>query len=292
MLEESSSHSQAFQRAYDTTIECRTLIQYHFQYHSDLSDAQKEELLSKIEAMLAFLSNPQETNAGIGTSSPFSPEKLADLLIYNGMGDEMLFPDHPPLTPRTEHEISLHQLHKLYHAYLSDEPGKGLALMEARYKTVMVGIDQLQALAELRRDATASDLTIDSLINRVSGFVSESYSIFREFGALFAKALEGQSIDIDTEAMQQLVYDITPLKRVYDRQHEFQQRRGPLHESANDATALLIFLQKNLEQTFARRQEIVTQIKSTSTLLDELITLLADYEQAVENIMQSLSKSH
>src|SRR5216684_2915821 len=112
MFDEPLNHSLAFQQAIDTIITCRTLIQYN----SNLSEAQKTEMLSKIETTLAFLSKRQETHAGLETGSAFSPEKLADLLIYDGMGDDTLFPDRPPVTPRVEHEISLHQLHKLYHA--------------------------------------------------------------------------------------------------------------------------------------------------------------------------------
>lgn len=302
MPEESLNHTQAVQQAISTTVTCKTLIKYN----SNLSNEQKEEILSEIETTLTFLGKRLEVDAGHKADLTFSPEKLGDLMITDtgveGVGNRATLEAHPPATQQEEHEISLHHLHQLYRAYLSNEPGKGIADLETRYKMVMGSLDQLQTMVELRHDATASDLTIDGLLSRVRGFMTALYCMFREFAALFAKAVEGQSIDIDTEAMallqeypheaaQQLMRDITPLMRVYNKQHQLQQYRGSLHENARDTTAFLIFLQECLEQTFSRRQEIVTQIKSTASLLNELIALLTDYELAVMHIMQSPSRS-
>ncbi len=302
MPEELFNHTQAFQQAIATTFTCRTLIKYN----SNLNAEQKEEILNEIETTLAFLNNRLEINASIEASTALSPEMLADLLIGEaGLEDEEnepLLEAHQPATQRKEHEISLHHLHRLYQTYLSNKPGKGIADLETRYKTVMALLDQLQALAELRHDATASDLTVDGLLSRIRGFITALYCMFREFAALLEKVVEGQNIDIDTEAMallqeypheaeQQLMYDITPLVSVYTKQHQIQQNRGLLHENARDATAFLVFLQGCLEQNFTRRQEIVSQIKSTASLLNELTALLTDYELAVAHIMQSPSRS-
>lgn len=302
MPEEPLNHTQAIQQAISTTVTCKTLIKYN----SNLSAEQKVEILSEIETTLAFLGKRLEVNTNTEASATLAPEKLADLLITEAgveYGEnKALLGIHQAAPQQEEHEISLRHLRQLYRSYLSNEPGKGIADLEVRYKTVMSTLDQLQAMAELRRDATASDLTIEGLLSRIRGFMTALYCMFREFAALFAKAVEGQSIDIDTEAMvllqeyppetaQQLMRDVTPLMRVYHKQHQFQQRKGPLHESARDATAFLIFLQECLEQTFSRRQEIVTQIKSTAGLLNELIALLTDYELAVTSIMQAPSRS-
>lgn len=302
MPEEALNHTRAVQQAISTTVTCKTLIKYN----SNLSNEQKEEILSEIETTLTFLGKRLEIEVSHEVDSLLAPEELGDLLITStgveGAVNGARLEAQQSLTHSDEHEISLHHLHQLYRAYLSDEPGKGIADLEARYKTVMGSLDQLQAMTELRHDATASDLTIDGLLSRVRGFMTALYCMFREFAALFAKAVEGQSIDIDTEAMvllqeypheaaQELMRDITPLMRVYNKQHQLQQYRGSLHENARDTTAFLIFLQESLEQTFSRRQEIVAQIKSTASLLNELIALLTDYELAVMHIMQSPSRS-
>ncbi|HEX7735980.1 MAG TPA: hypothetical protein VF458_14035 [Ktedonobacteraceae bacterium] len=309
MQEDAFNHTQAFQQAIATTITCRTLIRYN----SNLGTAQKEEILQEIEATLAFLNKRMEVNASIESSSALSPEKLADLLI----GDETVYeedelPGALPARQKEEYELSIHHLHRLYRIYLSNEPGKGIAALETRYRAVMGVLDQLQEVVETRHDNTmrdllannllANDLTASDLLIRIRGFVTALYCMFREFAALFSKAIEGQSLDIDTEAMvlpqesprevaQQVVRDITPLMYVYNKQHQFQQRQGSLRESAHDATAFLIFLQECLGETFAKRQEVVAQIKNTASLLNELVTLLTDYELAVTSIMQSPSKS-
>ena len=294
MVEEPFNHSQAFQQAIATTVACRTLIKYN----SNLSAEQKEEILGDIETTLTFLGKRLEMNASIESNTALSPEKLADLLL----SDIEIGGDEKEVTPQEERELSLRHLHRLYRTYLSNEPDKGISALEARYKTVMGLLDRLQELAELRHDATANDLTVDELLSRIRGFVTALYCMFREFASLFSKVVEGQSIDIDTEAMallqeypheeaQQLVRDITPLMHVYDKQRLTQQHTGPLYENVRDTQAFLIFLQECLGQTFARRQEIVSQIKNTANLLNELLALLTDYELAVAHIMQSPSRS-
>lgn len=300
MSEEPFNHTQAFQQAIATTVTCRTLIKYN----SNLSDEQKAEILNEIETTLLFLNKRLEVNVSIEVGTALSPEKLADLLISDtARGDtEDEIGEDQPSTEREERELSLHHLHQLYRAYFSNEPGTGIAAIEIRYKTVMGVLDSLQELAELRHDVTASDLTVDGLLSRARGFITALYCMFREFASLFSRVIEGQSIDIDTEAMallqeyqheatQQIERDITPLMHVYEKQRQIQQHQGPLLERTRDAIAFLIFLQESLEQNFARRQEIVSQIRSTASLLNELITLLTDYEQASAGLRQSPSKS-
>ncbi|HVU70873.1 MAG TPA: hypothetical protein VHD63_27350 [Ktedonobacteraceae bacterium] len=298
MPEELFNRPQAVQQAIATTITCRTLIKYN----SNLNAEQKAEILNEIETTLAFLGNCQQTVANTERNPALDPEKLADLLIYDEMGSAEIPAELLPGTPQEEQTCSLNHLYRLYRAYFSQTPGKGLAELETRYRTMMDTLDQLQALAELRHDATASDLTIDGLLSRIRGFVTALYCMFREFATLLARIVDGQSIDIDTEAMAfaqeyppdmapAAVHDITPLVQVYNRQRQLQQRRGSLYESTRDATAFLIFLQECLEQGFTRRQEIVAQIKNTASLLNELLMLLTDYELAIVHIMQSPSRS-
>lgn len=300
MSEESFNHLQAFQQAIATTLTCRTLIKYN----SNLNIEQKEEILHEIETTLAFLHKRLEVNASIEASTVLSPERLADLLITDAgiVDNEMLLGAEEPAPPQAEPEMSLRHLHQLYNTYFGTETDKGMATLETNYKSVMATLDQVQALAELRHNVTSSELTVDGLLVRVRSFVTALYCMFREFAALLAKAFEGQNIDVDTEAMvlpresfdetaQQFVYNITPLITVYNQQQRIQQSKGPFCENTRDATAFLIFLQECLGQTCARRQEMVSQINSTASLLHELTSLLTDYELAVTQVMQSLSRS-
>ncbi len=298
MAEETFNHAQAVQQAIATTITCRTLIKYN----SNLSPEQKAEILNEIETTLTFLGNCQKPVKDTDANPALAPEQLADLLIYDDMGSDGLPAGLLPDNHQEEPKGSLHHLYRLYQAYFGKTPGKGLADLETRYRTMMDALDQLQALAEMRHDATASDLTIDGLLSRIRGFATALYCMFREFATLLTRIVEGQSIDLDTDAMALLeeyplemapavVHDITPLMHVYNRQHQLQQHRGSLYESTRDATAFLIFLQECLEQSFARRQEVVAQIKNTASLLNELLILLTDYELAVTHVMQSPSRS-
>lgn len=298
MPEESFNHTQAVQQATATIITCRTLIKYN----SNLNPEQKADILGEIENTLTLLGKDQGTGMSSMSVPTLAPEQLADLLISNDMGDEADLAASPSGSSQEMREVSLRHLYRLYRTYFSSVPGKGLADLETRYRTVMNMLEQLQELAELRHDATASDLTITGLLSRIRSFVTALYCMFREFAALLAKIVDGQSIDIDTEAMAllqeyplemtpQVVHDITPLMHVYNKQRQIQQHKGSFYESTRDATAFLVFLQGCLEQTSARRQEIITQIKSTASLLNELLILLTDYELAVAHIMQSPSRS-
>src|SRR5437660_5020758 len=132
MQEDAFNHTQAFQQGIATTITCRALIRYN----SNLDTTQKEEILQEIEATLAFLNKRVEINASIESSSALSPEKLADLLIGDEMEDEEdgLLLGAPPARRKEEYELSIHHLHQLYRIYLSNEPGKGIAALETRYR--------------------------------------------------------------------------------------------------------------------------------------------------------------
>jgi CRISPR/Cas system CSM-associated protein Csm2 small subunit len=299
MSEESFNHTQLFQQAIATTITCRTIIKYN----SNLNAEQKAEILTEIEQTLGFLEKRLAINATLESSTALSPEKLIDLLEEDLDTDDEISGDDVLADGHEELHISLQNLHRLYQAYLSNKPGKGIAVLETRYKTVMDVLDQLQEFATQRHDATSGDITVEGLIHRVRGFVTAVYCMFREFAALFTKIVEGKTIDMDTEALalfqkyppppvqKQLLCDVTPLVAVYGRHLQLQEHKGALIHCTRDATAFLIFLEANLGQSFERRHEIIAPIKTTVSLLNELTSLLTDYEQAMSSIIQSQSAS-
>src|SRR5260370_9437566 len=247
MSEEPFNHTQRFQQAIATTITCRSIIKYN----STLSDEQKSEVLADIESSLAFLEARLAANATIEAGVALSPQKLVDLLVTESEGEgeqETAFPVNEP----GQQELALQNLHKLYHAYLSNEPGKGIAALETRYKTVMGLLDQMQA--STKSATNAKDPSSERQLHRVRGFVSAVYYMFREFAVLISNIIEGKTIDMDTEALaqlqmysheqtkQQVLRDITPLLRVYHTHLRWQQHKGSLTSCARDARAFFIFL--------------------------------------------------
>lgn len=298
MSGEQFSYTQLFQQAIAVTITCRTIIKYN----STLSAEQKEEILAEIESTLAFLEKSLEANATLGSSSSLSLEKRADLAIIDADKQEMLA-ERIPTGEGGPPEISWQNLYRLYRYYLSNEPGLGIAALETRYKAAIDVLDQLQEFAVLRQEGASSDQTIEGQVHRVRAFISAIYFMFREFAAQFSKLIEGEDIDTDTEALTRLqkspladtqpplAYDIAPLMRVYDKHIQLQEHKGKLAARVNDTTAFLIFLEETLGPAIARRKDIAAQLQLAASLLNELTDLLANYEQAVETIIQSPSAS-
>lgn len=278
MEDEPFSHTQRFQQAIATTITCRSIIKYS----STLNDEQKNEVLTEIENTLSFLETRLAANASIESGVALSPEKLVDLLTTETEDEELL---ETPLSEKesASYDPDLKDLHKLYHTYLRNSSGRGLAALETRYTTVMGLLDQLQG----------SSASNERLLHRARGFVSAIYGMFREFAVLLSNIVEGKTIDTDTEALarlqhfsqeqaqQQVLRDITPLMHVYRTHVQLQEHRGTLTSCAREATAFLVFLEECLEPNFSRRTELLGQIKAIINLLNELARLLAHYEQAI-----------
>ena len=296
MSEDVFSHSQLLQQAITTTITCRTIIKYN----SNLSDEQKAEILEEIENTLGLLEKHLEASPTLENGSLPIPEQP----LWRPVGavdreNEERF----PADAQEDLYISLQNLYRLYQSYLSNKPGKGIAALETRYRAVMSALNQIQELAEQTQNAAPGNIDIERSLVRVRGFVTAIYCMFREFALLLSNIIDGKNIDMDTEALallpqlslvllqQQRVRDITPLIEVYGRHLCLQERKGALADCVREASAFLVFLEENLSQTFARRKEIIAQIKTIAGLLTELTGLLADYEQAIETIIQAPSAS-
>lgn len=294
MSEELFSYTQLFQQAIETTITCRSIIKYN----STLSNEQKAEILADIDNTLTFLEARLAANATIESSVALSPEKLVGLLATEeAEEDEESLEERLPEHELKQQELSLQHLYRLYHTYLSNAPGKGIADLETRYRTVMGILDQLQEIAGQRHDVASGDVTTEHQLHRVRGFVTAVYCMFREFAVLLSNIVEGKNIDMDTEGLsllpnysfeetkQQMLRDITPLMQVYGAHLQLQEQKGTLTNGARDAAAFLIFLEECLEQTFTRRHDVISQLHAIASLLDELTRLLAQYEQAMANII-------
>jgi hypothetical protein len=289
MSEDVFSRNQSFQQAIATTITCRTIIKYN----SNLSEEQKAEILGEIESTLGFLE--KRLGSTLENDSTLIPEKPLD--SSTNAADE----ERAPAGGQEDRYISLQNLYRLHQSYLSNKPGRGIAALETRYRTVMGVLDQVQELAG--QNVAPGNSDVERLLGRVRGFVTALYCMFREFALLLSNIVDGKTIDMDTEALallpkhslallqEQRVRDITPLIEVYGKHLRLQERKGALTACAREAGALLVFLEENLSQTFARRKEIAAQIKTIAGLLNELTDLLTDYGQAIANIIQSPSAS-
>lgn len=277
MSEERNNHVQNLQQAIATTITCRSIIKYS----STLSDEQKNEVLAEIESTLAFLHTHLATSAHETNRTAVREQRG---YIETADTTEQAPLETPP-TDSDPQRLALKNLQKLYHAYLSKEPGKGIVALEIRYKTTMDLLDHIQTTEHN-----------EHLLHRIRGFISAIYSMFREFATLLSHIAEGKMIDVETETLallppelyeigkQQVVHDITPLLQVYRMHLQVQAHKGMLTSCARDATAFLIFLAESLGHNSHRRAELISQLKSVANLFNEMARLLAAYEQAMAEI--------
>lgn len=294
--EEAPNHVQQFEQAIATAFTCRTVIKYN----STLSEEQKNEILAELDATLQFLQDRVIANAPIEANAIVPPLQLAEILSLRVEDEESETAVAGKSAPQEMPALSdplMHSLYKLYHAYLSTRPGKGMNELEKRYKIAMNVLDDVQAALRRQRNTSTQEY-IEQPIHRVQGFITALYSMFHEFAAILANILEGKNIIMETDELtplqkyatremqqQYMLRDITPLMRIYGIHLQLQQRKGSIANLVSDATAFLIFLEERLEPRSPRRPEIVEQLKSVAELLHDLSSLLSDYEQALSTAL-------
>jgi hypothetical protein len=290
MPEDVFGRNQLFQQVIDTTITCRTIVKYS----STLSEEQKEEVLREIEATLDLLEKQREQGSPLADQTVLPASQKPDQRSASRIDEEeAFFPDQESAGPSVQH------LYRLYQSYFNSKPGRGMAALETRYRTVMRALDQIQELAG--QQGTPAFPELEQQLGRARGFVTALYTIFREFALMLSNIMDGRAIDVDTETLdllpepasvsRQCLVDMTPLMEIYGKHLRVQERRGTLVTCAREASAFLVFLEENLGQSFARRTEIAAQLKVLAGLLNELTDLLSDYEQAIGTIIQSPSAS-
>ncbi len=294
MSDELFNRTQQFQQAIDTTITCRSIVKYN----STLSEVQKTEILAGIDATLGFLAERLTAHASIES---MTSHKLADLLNVDALdeieigyklgGQEDRLED-----VQSQEDLSLKNLYRVYHNYLSTEQ---LVDLETRYRMVMGVLEQLEEVARGQHDTTSGDLTSEGMLHRIRGFVTAIYCIYREFATVLSNLVEGKDIDTDTETLAQvnqyaseagsvqMLRDISPLIHVYAEHLRLQGHHGLLTRSTGDAIAFLVFLEESLEPMYARRGEIVIQLKAVAGLLTDLTRLLTEYEQVMSVLSEA-----
>ncbi len=305
IFDEAPNHAQRFEQAIATTFACRSIIKYS----STLSEEQKNEMLADLDSTLQFLRERLVANTAIESNSVIPPLQLAELLAASaddedeedeevgemGKVEESVMTGADGQAHQGRQDLSeslMHSLYKLYHAYLTTRPGKGINALEERYKTAMSILDDVEGAIRLQRDTSAGEGN-ESPIYRVRGFISALYSMFHEFAAVLTELLEGKNILAETDELTALqkfaagethhpymLRDITPLMRVYGAHLQFQQSNGSLATLVNDATAFFFFLEEKLAGDLARRQEILERLRSVAGLLHDITSLLFEYERA------------
>jgi hypothetical protein len=305
IFDETPNHAQRFEQAIATTFACRGIIKYN----STLSEEQKNEILADLDSTLEFLRERFIANTAIESNSVISPLQLAELLAESaddqdeedeevgerGKGRERAMSSAEARVGQDRQELSEHLvqgLYRLYHAYLSTRPGKGINALEERYRVAMSILDDVEATIRLQRDTSVGEVH-ESPVYRVRGFISALYSMFHEFAAVLAELLEGKDIMAETDELTALersatgpthhpymLRDITPLMRVYGAHLQLQQSKGSLTTLVNDATAFFIFLEEKLAGDFARRQEMLERLRSVAGLFHDIASLLFEYERA------------
>ncbi len=305
--DEPRNHAQQYEQAVATIIACRTIIKYD----SPLGREQKDEIIAELDTTLQFLQKRLAANSAIDAYAdipplpPLQPEMLAELMSDEGddaRGAEEALEvgkvnDAEGATekqraeqPRTS-EITLHNLYKLYHTYVSMEPGKGIQALETRYKIAMEALDEVLSLTTTQF-SQATSRRIERRLIQAQGFISALYSMFQEFSAVLASILENKNIVIETEELssfqkfderdkrQVVLRDVSPLLRVYGEYLQFQQRKGHVTQLVGDAMAFFIFLEEKLGAKDTRMQELIERLRNVSELLHEIASLLVAYEQA------------
>ena len=305
IFDEAPNHAQRFEQAIATAFACRSIIKYN----STLGEEQKNEMLADLDATLQFLRERLVANTAIESNSVIPPLQLAELLAASAddeddedeevgemgtvEGSAVIGSDAQSRQGKQElSEPLMRNLYKLYYAYLTTRPGKGINALEERYKAAMSILDDVETAIRLQRDTSAGEGN-ESPIYRVRGFISALYSMFHEFAAVLAELLEGKNIMAETDELTVLqkfaageihhpymLRDITPLMRVYGAQMQLQQSKGSLAALVNDATAFFIFIEEKLARDLARRKEIVERLQSVAGLLHDLSSLLFEYERA------------
>lgn len=305
--DEPRNHAQQYEQAIATIIACRTIIKYD----SPLGKEQKGEIIAELDTALQFLQKRLVANSAIDAYSdipplpPLHPEMLAELMAderdderkaeealeVGGMDDDGGTTEKQQAEQPGTSEIVMHNLYKLYHTYVSMEPGKGVHALAARYKLAIEAIDEVLSLTTAHF-SQAAGRRIERQLIQAQGFISALYSMFQEFSAVLAGILENKNIVIETEELTSLqkydekekrhivLRDISPLLRTYGEYMQFQQRKGRITQLVSDAMAFFIFLEEMLGTKDVRKQELVERLRNVSELLHEIASLLVEYEQA------------
>lgn len=294
-------HAQQYEQAIATIIACRTIIKYD----TPLSKEQRDEIVVELDTALQFLQKRLVANSAFDTYAdipplpPLHPEMLAELLVDerddDGEAEEVSDAGGATEKQHAEQpgtsEIVLHNLYKLYHTYVSMEPGKGIRTLETRYKIAMEALDEVLSLTTIQF-SQATGKRIERRLIQAQGFISALYSMFQEFAAVLAGILENKNIVLETEELTSLqkyderdkrqivLRDVSPLLRVYGEYLQFQQRRGHVTQLVSDSVAFFIFLEEKLGTKDARKQELIERLRNVSELLHEIASLLVEYEQA------------
>jgi hypothetical protein len=298
--DEPLNHVQQYEQAIATIIACRTIIKYD----TPLRKEQKDEIVVELDTVLQFLQKRLVANSAVDAFAeippfpPLQPEIFAELMAddmeeaLEGEVDEAGGTTAERTVQKQEApEPLMHNLYKLYHSYLSMEPGKGIQALVERYKRAMELLDEVRLLtAELFARSTGE--RIGRNLSQVQGFISAIYSMFQEFSAVLASILENKNIMIETEELTSLqkyaegsqqhilLRDVSPLLRAYGAYMQFQQHRGGITRRVSDALAFFIFLEDKMGMEGVRKQEMIEQLRNVSDLLHEISSLLVEFEQA------------
>lgn len=273
------SHAQQFEQAIATTFTCRSVVKYN----SSLSEEQKNELIADLDATLEFLCERLIANSSIEAKLKLPPLQLAGLVPPGQLKDS------EPVDERT-----LRGLYKVYHTFLGVQQHKGAGGFTARYNEAMSTMNEIQKIVENSHDIYP--LSIEDLLQRVRGFITDLYVIFTGFTHAITTILQGNDFYLDTEevfSMQKQDTEsaskeqLVSLKKIYEMHQQLNEKKGTIASRAGDATAFLIFLEESLGSDFEKHDVVKTQLNNVAKLLNDLSYLLSDYENIASSLVQS-----
>lgn len=287
------NHVHQFEQALATAFTCRSIIKYN----STLTEAQKTELLADIDSTVQFLQERLTANKAIEKNLLISHIQQQSALVPSFSWQEHEGED----SNNNELKLQMYALQQLYHYYFdtqSGQPGQPThqtTTFHSRFNEVLAALDHIQLLCEQETHPFTRMTHILDHLHRVRSYITDMYTIFTEFTRSLTNALDGHDIYVDTEKQASLPSasaervannpDITPLLEVYETHQLLNQKMGSVTSRTGDATAFLIFLQDQLNETLHKREDIIPQLNAIAILLNDLRYLLADYERVVATVI-------
>ncbi len=291
------SHSQQFEHIIATVFTCRSVLKYNL----TLSSEQKKELIgdidSSLEALRSYLMNPpsgapedtsvRSQSAQPDSSSDSETDALSLERVQQGLPSE---------------KQTLHSLYRMYHTYMDEKQSPNIYLFMKRFNEVMSTINEIQQ--SIQSTSRPGQDLVEYSLQRLRVFVSDLYSVFMEFIRVLSDLLQQNDVSLNTEELSSFYttthpfaiqitqpeqknpeQDLTVLLQAYNTHQHLDQLKGNLVGRVREVTTFLNFLKQNVINTSNGREELIVRMNCATSLLDDMLRLLTEYEKAASMLL-------